>query len=133
MKHLKLFESFDRYEFGEINSINLIEISSEIFKNREDMKMEDINLLLDLCRANHKDIFQYGYSEKDSLKYFFITIECDNYENEYDIYALGDYCYALIHKNKYKYETKAINGWLLDDLEDVYLKFEELLHNEKDH
>lgn len=133
MKHIKLFENFDRYEFGEIDPNNLTEYASEIFKRREDMEMEDIDLLLALCKANHKDIFQYGYSEKDSLKYFFITMECGYYEKEYDIYALGDYCYALIHKNKYKYETKAINGWLLDDLEEVYWKFEELLNNEKDH
>lgn len=99
MKHLKLFEKFDRYEFGEINTSELSEIYSEAKQFTEEDHYELIRLLaknkkiINIKTSSYKryDVVVFDYIDNDEID--------DNDEIVISIYYLGDYCFAIHYFN----------------------------------
>ena len=96
MKHIKLFESFDRYEFGEFKGnydlLNFHQIQRDIKPS-----------VIDFTQDEEKDISETLKNTKRALItitaagkcYTFSKIYGDGFVR-YNIYSLGDYCYCII-------------------------------------
>ena len=123
MKYIKMFESFDRYEFGEFTN------PSEIFSKVGDIFQDTKDL----------EFTQY---EKDEIRkiipnytIFMGKIDFERADNAklirefYRIYPLGYYCYALdksyneFNKDIMKYEKL----WIIDDMDNLLDKLQEIV------
>ena len=120
MKHIKLFESFDRYDFKSLYN------SDEIYKMIGDLKSDWIDF-------NESEIekiqsilgYKQSYS-KTSYKIILRNNLVDNRKN-ISIYSVGDYVYVLSYGGyvggKYIYDESHV----IDDIDNLLEKIEELL------
>ncbi len=92
MKHLRLFESFDKYDFKKYTVENGDDLSyildSLDSKDISDEDVVEIRKILPGARmyTNKYTVFYLKFFENDDI----------NAKYCYNIYYLGDYCYALL-------------------------------------
>ncbi len=126
MKHLKLFENFDRYSFGEhtdvvTNSDKMKYVDENSIKFTED-EIQKIKNELPLCK--NVDYAEDG--NKIEIKFPFTAYADEIYQADYfGIYSLGDYCYAVArYEMEADYENEVdvytySRVWLFDDMEEL--------------
>lgn len=95
MKHLKLYENFDRYEFGEFKGdydlLYLRDLYSDIKQNVEQFSMSEHRLIVDILGGEyrvHSTVTNAGRCIRFTKLY-------GNQYVIYDVYYLGDYCYCM--------------------------------------
>ena len=96
MKHLKLFESFDRYEFGEFKGDYDLLNKSELYRKiGPDVQMfplvelRAMNAVFSDNRGAHNGVSEGGTCYKFTKWYGAQSVH-------YEVYSLGDYCYCII-------------------------------------
>lgn len=121
MKHLKLFESFDRYEFGQVSLTYLYDLNTKEAKKFPKKEYQELFDILDSC-GKFKNIQLQSYSTRDVV--YFTWTENKEIPIKIAIHYLGDYCYAIHYHhpnndmdaeydgNEYLYLVDSIDGIL---------------------
>ncbi len=129
MKYIKLFENFDRYEFGEHKDVYDIPFSEFL----SDIKPYMINFTpdevqkIELLFGEHPTA-HFPEDETDHVFKFVKFMPGPNHY--YDVYSLGDYCYILIGSmftpSNGNPEVRLISYEVFDGFEDLCEKLEKL-------
>lgn len=121
MKHLKLFESFDRYEFGIFDDKNLIYGKyDEIENNSIDLTEDEIETFASVL-SKRKLAHNHTYVE---------VFQEDG--DSYRIFSLGDFCYAIAHIyhytdfNTYTETYRVYKIWVVDQLDELIPYLEDI-------
>ena len=124
MKYIKLYENFDRYEFGKFNNegSNLINKHEEILNNRVEFIKNEIDIIIEYL--SNREI-EYDRNEISILAIL------DNTETLYDIYSLGDYCYAMVEYELYNISQNIIKEISIYDGIDDLLEDLKLINEEE--
>ena len=111
MKYIKLFESFDRYEFGEISIIYLNDMIKQALLFEVDAKEEIIKII--------KQIDGNSYSTgiiNNSRKYEMINFYY-KYDLYIELYSLGDYCFGVYMMDEYN-DNRIL--YVVDSIDDIF-------------
>lgn len=115
MKYLKLFENFDKYDFKKYTkeSDDLL----PIFRSLDYININkmDIDSIKEITKVDQKR----GGIEGE---YVYVVAYSPDEAINYEIFALGDYCYAIIAIDKYD----LLSIEIFDDIESLLMELRKL-------
>ncbi len=127
MKHLKLFESFDRYEFGHFDNVESNAVRMEYVErnliNFTREEREAIEQSLESCEI------EYELNRYDII----VTKDEGDYARELiSIFSLGDYCYVVAQYDRfYNEEVDELveiyhDVWVIDQMDELIEKLDQI-------
>ena len=113
MKHIKLFENFDRYEFGNNDANEYLEMLEYI----EPFTRKDIEYIGNLL--NEEGIYYRFDAVGDKRIEIFEFIDKNDNDNRIDICYLGDFCYGIYNFNMNDYRYELAKLVVVDDVDGI--------------
>lgn len=116
MRHLKLFESFDRYEFGEHDPFEYNDIKikyAQVISYNESMEIEQ------MFESNGIVIGNYALyeSEHEFRKYNTIGFDIKSTDAYVNMIYLGDYCYGVKYNSMMDRDISYL--YIVDEVDNI--------------
>jgi hypothetical protein len=120
MGYMKMFENFDRYEFGEYPPLDYFDIQKD-FKQFPQREINSISVLLVRNGIKFEEDITSGISH--------LTMYID--ENLYgDVYNLGDYCYVIhVYERMQTYDRSHLRLFVIDGEDSIIETYNKLVPN----
>lgn len=121
MKHLKLYENFDQYEFGEFTD-DLLDRYAQM------QKIASGKTFTTEQKEQVKKIIP-NYTTFMGWIDFTRADNANQIRQNYRVYNMGDYCYGIIKfTNHFNKETVSIEKiWVIDDFDNLLIKLQEIV------
>lgn len=121
MKHLKIYENFDQYEFGEFTD-DLLDRYSQM------QKLASGKVFSDEQKAQVKEIIP-NYTRFMGWIDFTRADNTNRIRQNYRVYNMGDFCYGIIkftnHFNKDNVSIEKI--WVIDDFDNLLVTLQRIV------